>query len=210
MNYRKLTIALITGWFVFALSASALGAFRNDTRIGIGVAVGALTPILIFLVWFGASKTFRQFALSLNPAVLTSVQTWRIIGFTFVLLEARGLLPAIFAWPAGYGDMTVGITASFVAWKTANRGHRNAFIRWQMLGMADLITAVSLGATAGLLRPQGVSTALMTVLPMSLIPTFFVPLFMIFHFICIAQARSWKTEAGRILSGIEPLQPSLR
>jgi hypothetical protein len=31
----------------------------------------------------------------------------------------------------------------------------------------------------------------MTVLPLSLIPTFAVPLLMIFHIICIAQARRW-------------------
>jgi len=32
----------------------------------------------------------------------------------------------------------------------------------------------------------------MTVLPLSLIPTFFVPLYMMLHVICIAQARNWK------------------
>jgi hypothetical protein len=109
-----------------------------------------------------------------------------------VLLEAHGLLPTIFAWPAGFGDMAVGITASFVAWRVANSDHRRAFIRWQMFGIADLVTAVTLGATAGLLRPQGPTTALMTVLPLSLIPTFLVPLFLMFHIICIAQARKWK------------------
>jgi hypothetical protein len=32
----------------------------------------------------------------------------------------------------------------------------------------------------------------MTVLPLSLVPTFLVPLFLIFHVICIAQARNWR------------------
>jgi len=58
--------------------------------------------------------------------------------------------------------------------------------------MVDLVTAVTLGATAGLINPQGVPTALMTVLPLSVIPTFLVPLFMMLHIICIAQARRWK------------------
>ena len=196
MNYRRLTLALIIGWFLFALTASALGAFHNDSRLGVGVAVAALTPLLIFVVWFRTSAAFRQFAMSLDPTVLTSVQAWRIMGFTFVLLEAHGLLPAIFAWPAGFGDMTVGITASFVAWKVANPVHRNAFIRWQLFGIADLVTAVTLGVTAGLLRPQGPTTALMTVLPLSLIPTFFVPLFLMLHIVCIAQARKWPSVSG--------------
>jgi len=38
--------------------------------------------------------------------------------------------------------------------------------------------------------------AAMTVLPLSLVPTFFVPLFLIFHVICIAQARDWKTASN--------------
>jgi hypothetical protein len=33
----------------------------------------------------------------------------------------------------------------------------------------------------------------MTVLPMSYIPTFAVPLFLILHIICIAQTRRWPT-----------------
>ncbi len=97
------------------LSASALHLFKNDSnRIGLAVAIAALVPIIVFSLWFAASAGFRQFALSLDPRILTSAQAWRIIGFTFVLLEARGILPAKFAWPAGYGDMAIGMTARFV------------------------------------------------------------------------------------------------
>jgi len=86
-HYGKLTLALIAGWFIFALSASALHLFRNNSqRVGIAVAIAALTPIVIFALWFAASETFRQFALSLNPRMLTLAQSWRIIGFTFVVL----------------------------------------------------------------------------------------------------------------------------
>ena len=105
-NYGKLTIRIIVVWFIFALSASALHLFQNDAnRIGIEVAIAALAPIVVFSLWFAVSERFRQFALSLNPRTLTALQSWRFVGFIFVLLEARGVLPAIFAWPAGYGDM---------------------------------------------------------------------------------------------------------
>jgi hypothetical protein len=192
-SYAKFTAGLIAAWFLFALSASALHWFKNDAnRVGLAVAVAAVTPILVFALWFGASEKFRQFALSLNPQILTFAQSWRIVGFTFVLLEARGVLPAIFALPAGYGDMAIGMTATLVAWKLANPARRNSFILWQLLGIADLVTAVSLGTTARLLSPDGPSMLAMTVLPLSLVPTFLVPLFLIFHVICIAQARGWK------------------
>jgi hypothetical protein len=190
-RYEKLGLVAI--WFLLALYASASEWFRNDAnRIGLAVAAAAVTPILVFALWFASSEKFRQFVMSLNPQVLTLAQSWRIVGFTFVLLEARGGLPAIFAWPAGYGDMAIGATATFVAWKLANPARRNGFIFWQLLGIADLVNAVGLGTTARLLSPSGPSMVAMTVLPLSLVPTFLVPLFFIFHVICIAQARGWK------------------
>jgi len=198
-NYGKLVTALITAWFLFALSASALHLFRSDAdRVGIAVGLAALTPIAVFSLGFATSQTFRRFTLSLSPVTLTWIQSWRILGFIFVLMHAHGLLPAVFALPAGYGDMAIGATAAFAAWKLADPSHRSGFILWQVLGMADLVMAVTLGTTAAILSPHEVSTGVMTVLPLSLVPTFFVPLLTISHIICIAQARAWKTsEATR-------------
>jgi len=197
-NYKKLTTGIIVGWFIFALSASALHLFKNESdRIGLAVAIGALAPIVVFAVWFAASADFRKFALSLNPRILTWAQTWRILGITFVILEARGVLPAVFALPAGYGDIAIGATAWLAALKLANPGHRYGFMLWQALGILDLIVAVSLGTTVRLLSPQGPSMVAMTVLPLSLVPTFLVPLFLIFHVICIAQARGWTASYTR-------------
>jgi hypothetical protein len=193
-KYGKITAGLLVVWFVTAFSASAAHLFENGSaQFGFGVAVAALAPMVVFSLWFAASDGFRDFALSLNPKILTSVQVWRVVGFTFVLLQARNVLPSIFALPAGYGDMFIGATAGFAAWKLAEPAHRGSFISWQALGILDLVTAVSLGTTARLLDPHGPSMLAMTVLPLSLIPTFLVPLFMMLHVICIAQARAWKT-----------------
>jgi hypothetical protein len=206
-NYGKFVTGLILVWFISALSASALHLFKNDSnRIGVAVAIAASMPIALFSLWFAASEGFRRFALSLNPAILTSAQSWRIIGFTFLLLQVRGILPAIFALPAGYGDMFVGVTAAYVAWKLANPIYRNSFILWQVLGITDLVTAVTLGTTATLISPHDATMAAMTVLPLSLIPTFLVPLFLIFHVICIAQARSWKAASERTHQTARPAQ----
>jgi hypothetical protein len=192
-KYGKITAGLLVVWFVAVLWASAARLFLNPlAQFGVGVAVAAAVPLIVFSLWFAASEGFRNFALSLDPRTLTSVQVWRVVGFTFLLLQARNVLPAIFAWPAGYGDMFIGVTAGFAAWKLAEPAYRGGFIFWQALGILDLVTAVSLGTTARLLDPRGASMAAMTVLPLSLIPTFFVPLFVMLHVICIAQARAWR------------------
>jgi hypothetical protein len=195
--YGKFTAGLIVAWFLFALIGGGLGLFQNGAnRLGAAVGIAAMVPILVFAVWFAASDAFRQFVLGLNPRALTFVQSGRVIGVTFLILQARGALPALFAWPAGYGDMFIGATASFVAWKLYEPRYRRSFIFWQGLGIFDLVTAVTLGTTAGLIQPQGVPTAAMTILPLSLIPTFLVPLYLILHVICIAQARGWRTVEG--------------
>jgi hypothetical protein len=194
-TYRYLTPALVLIWFFAALTISALGGFTNaSNRLGLSVAAAALAPLIIFAVWFSASTRLREYTMSLSPVLLTAAQSFRIIGFIFVLLEALRSLPAIFALPAGYGDMFIGATATLAAWKLAQPRRRRAFITWQLLGVADLVTAVTLGVTAPLIQPHGIPVTLMTVLPLSLIPTFFVPLFLIFHIICIAQAKQWRPE----------------
>jgi hypothetical protein len=206
-KYGKITAVLLVVWFVGVFSASALQLFENQSnRFGLGVAVAALAPLIVFSLWFAVSEGFRNFALSLNPKILTSVQVWRIVGFTFLLLQARNVLPAIFALPAGYGDMFIGATAGFVAWRLAEPVHRNSFIFWQALGILDLVSAVSFGTTAGLIDPQGPSMAAMTMLPLSLVPTFLVPLFLMLHVICIAQARSWKAASQVRRPAAGPLQ----
>jgi hypothetical protein len=99
------------------------------------------------------------------------------------------------ARPTGYGDIAIGATAVFVASKRVDGGHRRSFMVWQGLG----ILAVSLGSTAVLRSPHSASMVAMTVLLLSLVPTFLVPLFLIFHIVCIAQARAWKAASGDAL-----------
>jgi hypothetical protein len=206
-KYAKLTAGLIGAWFVLSLVAAALHVYRTGpTALAIPLGLAVLSPIVAFLVWFAASVEFRQFTMSLNPRILTMVQSWRIAGYVFLVLATYGILPGLFAWPAGWGDLAIGATAFLVALKWANPDHRRAFIIWQILGIADLVNAVAMGTLAGVIDPRGIPTNAMTVLPLSMIPTFAVPLFLILHVICIAQARRWPVQQRQIG---EPLRSSL-
>jgi hypothetical protein len=106
----------------------------------------------------------------------------------------------MFALPAGWGDMAIGVTAPFVALALTSPAHRKSFIFWQILGITDLVTAVSLGVLSSVLNPHGIGAGAMTMLPMSLISTFEVPLFLILHIICIAQAVRWPESAASLSS----------
>ncbi|HEX5411048.1 MAG TPA: hypothetical protein VFZ27_04230 [Terriglobia bacterium] len=200
-NYTKLTVGLVGGWFVFAVLACVLGLFTNTSNgIGVAVALAAGVPLVAFGIWLAVSEGFRSFALSLSPRALTLAHSWRILGLVFVLLALRGILPGAFGLSAGIGDMLIGATAPLVALKLATPGHRGSFIAWQLLGMTDLVMAVGLGVTSTMLGSQTASIGPMTVLPLSLVPTFFVPLLFMIHVVCIAQARRWAASGRRSLS----------
>ena len=210
-KYGRLTAALLIFWLALSITASKLLIFHAGSKyavhppIPLGLAV--LLPITFFLVWFTASRRFRQFALSLNPTALTIAQTWRIGGITFVTLQVFHILPGVFAQPAGWGDFFIGLTAPFVAFYLARPGHKNAFIAWNIAGILDLVNAITVGVLAstavGILRPS-VSTDAMTMLPLSLIPTFAVPLLLMVHIILIAQATSWPPQSANLIAKAQP------
>jgi hypothetical protein len=193
-SYRKLTLGLLGAWLSYSVAASALSIYRNDSAlVALPILAAAAGPIALFVLWYTLSPGLRRFAASLSPRTLTLAQTWRINGFVFILLSALGALPALFALPAGLGDMAVGATAPWIA-SRLGRGDRGGYLLWQILGISDLLMAVTLGATARLISPAGTSMSAMTVLPLSLVPTFFVPLLFILHLISIAQALHWPAE----------------
>ncbi len=192
-TYAKLTSGLIAAWFLLALTASAFHLLVTDpSQPPVALGLAAFLPLAIFFTWYATSANFRGFTSTLSPRTLTLVHSWRIAGFTFLALYSAGLLPAIFALPAGMGDIAIGVTAPLAAAWSANFERRRSFIVWQILGIVDLVTAIALGTMSRLLDPHGASTGIMTTLPMSLIPTFAVPLLLMLHVICIAQARHWR------------------
>jgi hypothetical protein len=187
-------------WLTVVLLAGYFGIFDAGSRYSMSVPVplglAALLPVLVFGIWFNASRTFRESVLALNPVTLTAVHTWRVGGIVFLILLAQGFLPASFAYPAGLGDIAVGLTAPLVAWSMSRKSiPARLQLAWQIAGITDLVVAIGMGVLSsptplGTLAP-GATTRVMGLLPMSLVPTFIVPLLTIFHIICIAQARKF-------------------
>ena len=185
---RNLTLVALGVWFLFALGGSLLGVFDSGPRPPLPLGLAAVVPVVAFVAAYLTSAPFREFVLSLDLRALALAQTFRVVGIVFIVLYFLGALPGVFALPAGWGDFAVGVTAPVVAWYWKRPFPYRTFIVWNALGTLDLVIAVSLGVLASA-SPVGVlagdvSTRLMGQFPLSLIPTFFVPLLLIFHLIC--------------------------
>jgi hypothetical protein len=190
---RQLAVAVVVVWFVLALVGSLVGVFDSEPRPPILLGLAAVVPVALFVLIYLESPGFREFVSSLDLRWLTLAQTWRVLGVVFVILYYQGRLPGVFALPAGWGDFAIGITAPLVAWLWKPPYPQKTFAVWNLLGITDLVVAVTLGVLAsktpvGLLAGDA-STRLMGMFPLSLIPTFFVPLFVILHLISLIRVR---------------------
>lgn len=120
--------------------------------------------------------------------------TFRVIGVSFLLYLALGYLPALFALPAGLGDMATGIAAPLVAWRLARGTGRRAAWWHNAFGITDLVVALTLGGLTGFgLLNVTPSTAPISELPLALIPTAGIPLFLVLHFTVLSALRAPRT-----------------
>lgn len=112
----------------------------------------------------------------------------------FVIAMALGELPALFAVPAGFGDIAIGVATPFLAWRLARGTGRKAAVRFSLLGLLDLVVAIGLGALTGI-EPARVIEVSPTAgalgdLPLALIPTTVVPLAIALHVTLLARLRA--------------------
>jgi hypothetical protein len=133
----------------------------------------------------------------------------RVAGVAFLLYLALGQLPALFALPAGLGDIATGIAAPLVARRLAQGTGRRAAVWFNAFGMTDLVVALTLGALTGFgLLNVTPSSAPITDLPLALIPTATVPLLFALHITSMSTLgkapRPAPSATGPLISGATP------
>ncbi len=200
---------LLAAWAVAASVFAARGGFLQvdgQSVPPVGIAFASLLAAATLALWRSAS--LRR--LLTNQKDLIRLQVWRLEGAVFLLLMFTGQLPALFALPAGVGDVLVGATAFWVAGRIDQPGGKRRAILFNVLGLTDLIVAVTLGVTTNrgpaqlfLTTP---SSTLLTQFPLTLVPTFLVPLVLILHVISLRQlvAGSWAAGSDQGQTGVKP------
>lgn len=199
-NRKIAGFALLAVWFGMAYAIGTEGWLQNETGSPLApIALSAIVPVALFAALYATVPRFKAFALAQDLETLTLLQTWRVIGFGFLTLYAYGVLPGLFAYPAGFGDVAVGLAAVAVVLQLRQNpdfAKTNRFLWFNYAGLLDFAVAVgTAGLSAGafpIFVGNGVTSAPMDVWPLNLFPSFIVPLFVIAHLTVLLKVRHLK------------------
>jgi hypothetical protein len=201
---RDSVIAIASGILlaIWAIATTVLawrGFFLNRPGAKLPpVGVNLIVALLVLGLCIGASPSLRR--LLSNQANIVRLHLWRLEGLVFLILMVQGQVPALWALPAGLGDVIVGATAPWIARRVNRPGGRRRVIAWTLFGMGDLVIAVTLGVMTNpgptqVFHPIP-SAVMLTQYPLALVPAFLVPLAFAFHAVSLLQL--WRgTWSGR-------------
>jgi hypothetical protein len=190
------SLVVLATWAIVASMLARRGFFQPPDPYSpppIGITLSLV--LLILAVCLLMSPSLRR--LLTNQQNLILLNLWRLVGVVFLILMANGQMPALWALPAGIGDVIVGAMAPWIARSLETPQGRRRAIIFNLFGMADLVVAVGLGVMTSPGPAQVFHTTptseLATRFPLALVPTFLVPLAFVLHVISLSQllAGTW-------------------
>jgi hypothetical protein len=187
--------AALAAWLVLVLLLGASGAYLGAPgQPPLRIFVGAAAPLILFALAMRLSHAFREFVLALDIHLIVAIQGWRFAGFGFIALYANHVLPGLFAWPAGLGDMAIGIVAPLWAVALVRNPQLAASARfrlWNALGILDFVIAFTTATICAMTITDAGAPSIAPVgqLPLVLVPEFMVPLFVMLHVIALMKRK---------------------
>jgi hypothetical protein len=174
----------LAAWLALDVALGVAGAFATERhRLLPGIVPGIALPMVIGLWLLRRRGSLGRIAESVPLRGLIAVQVYRVGGAVFLVAWAQGRIPAVFALPAGLGDIAIGLTAIPVAMRVESAPR--LAIAWNIAGIIDFAVAIALGTmtspTPYELLANAHPNALVSRLPFVLIPTFGVPVSMLLH-----------------------------
>jgi hypothetical protein len=183
----------LTLWATVAWTAAINGAFRAGASALPLLPAAILLPVILGAPVLLLSKRVGQLLDATQPTWLIALQLYRIFGSQWLAYWMRGVLPGLFALPAGTGDVLTGLFAvpAALALATGTAEGRKAAILWNLFGLADFAVAIGLGMMMSpgalqLIISNGPSMALDT-FPNVLTPAFVVPSSILLHALSLRQ-----------------------
>lgn len=184
-----------TLWLSVIWSGAINGAFRPGTNAVPLLPLAIFLPVIIGAPILLLSKRMGQVLDAIPATWLIALQLYRVFGSVFLVGWARNLIPAVFALPAGTGDVITGLFAVPVAISLATNTPeaRKAAIVWNVFGLLDFAVAVSIGLmiAPGPLQVIVPSIPNVTagIYPNVMIPAFAVPSSILLHALSLRQLK---------------------
>jgi hypothetical protein len=178
---------IVWAWLIAAL---LVGQRQLLARLP-GPAVQGIVILLtaLLLACYFKAAGFKAWIDRLDLRSLVLLHVTRFVGIYFLILYNRGELPYAFAVPGGWGDITVATLALLVCFvPLAGPARVRAITIWNVIGFVDILMVVVTAARLGL-ADLGQMRAL-TYLPLSLLPTFLVPLIIATHVMLFLRLRA--------------------
>ena len=191
----RISTAVLIGWFGTAFALGFLEVYRAVSDRIPTIPYGILVPIVIGGLLIVRSSTMARVLDAVPQHWLIGVQLYRALGAIFLVLYGTGKLPGLFAWPAGLGDVLVGVLAPVVAVAYARGPDKNEDLvsAWNIFGIVDLIVAVASGFSTSpspfQLFAFDQPNQLVSTFPLVLIPTFLVPVSVLLHIASMTKLR---------------------
>lgn len=177
---RTTTVALavLAGWLLLALVLSAVGAVQALPVPLPQLLIAVLVAILL-LAGFVPARS-RRWLRSVPLSWLVAFHLTRFVGIYFLVLYGAGRLPFAFAVPGGVGDIVAAAGALYLVLRARiARVPSWQVLAWNSFGLLDILFVVATAARSALSQPGSMVEIL--VLPLSLLPTFVVPLIIFSH-----------------------------
>jgi hypothetical protein len=193
-----------TLWATIAWTGAINGVFRAGPTALPLLPAAIFLPMVIGVPLLLLSRRVGRVLDAMPATWLVALQIYRVFGAQWLALWLRGVLPALWAVPAGTGDVLTGLFAlpGAVALMAGTAEGRKAAILWNIFGIADFVVAISLGLlmTPGpfQLIVRDLSTAGLGDFPNVLTPAFVVPSSILLHALSLRQLyRRSRAEAAR-------------
>lgn len=182
-----------TLWSAAAWTAAINGAFRTGAASLPLLPAAILLPVIVGTPVLLLSKRIGQLLDAMPTTWLVALQLYRIFGTQWLVFWMRGVMPGLWALPAGTGDVLTGLLAlpAAIALATGTAQGRKTAILWNIFGLADVATAIALGMIMSpgpfqLIVPNGPGMAIDT-FPNVLTPAFVVPSSILLHVLSLRQ-----------------------
>jgi hypothetical protein len=199
---RVAVLVALGAWFALVLAIGATGALSPAGGGVPALGLAVVLPVAALVSAYFALPSVRNAMTETPLPALIAIHAIRLLGIMFLVLYAKGRLPAPFAPSAGWGDVFIGATALPLAWAVTRFGPamRPLVFLWSAVGVADLVVAVTLGALSApgplqvFVGPPDSSP--MTSLPWLIIPGFLVPILFFIHIIIFTRLLARSPASG--------------